>query len=122
MIIIIIISVFLECLSIRNMLNCAEQVQIQKYKTQLYKTPKTACVQQICSNIQLSSKDGHKNIFKKKLCSQCLKFCPGCLEFCVHCWCYVSNALEFYIHCLESYVHCVELCLHRFKFASKFEC
>ena len=29
------------------MLNCAEQVQIQKYKTHAYKTPKTAGVQTI---------------------------------------------------------------------------
>ena len=49
-------SVFLERLSIRNMLNCAEQVQIQKYKTHAYKTAKRAGVQ-TCSNIQLSSKD-----------------------------------------------------------------
>ena len=31
----------------RNILNCAEQVQIQKYKTHAYMTPKTACVQTI---------------------------------------------------------------------------
>ena len=31
-------SVFLERLSMSNMLNCAEQVQIQKYTTQAYKT------------------------------------------------------------------------------------
>ena len=30
-----------------NMLNCVEQMQIQKYKTHAYKTPKTACVQTI---------------------------------------------------------------------------
>ena len=29
------------------MLNCAEQVKIQKYKTHAYKTPKTACVQSV---------------------------------------------------------------------------
>ena len=42
-------SVFLERLSIWNMLSCAEQLQIYKYKTHLYeyKTPKTACVQTI---------------------------------------------------------------------------
>ena len=45
--IIIIMSVFLESLSMWNMLNCAEQAQIQKYKTHAYKTPKTACVQSI---------------------------------------------------------------------------
>ena len=31
-------SVFLERLSMWNMLNCAEQVQIQKYETHAYKT------------------------------------------------------------------------------------
>ena len=38
-------SIFLECLSMWNMLNCAEQVQIQKYKTHAYKTLKTEGVQ-----------------------------------------------------------------------------
>ena len=38
-------SVFLEHLSMWNMLNCAEQVQIQKYKTHAYKTLKTVGVQ-----------------------------------------------------------------------------
>ena len=37
-----------------NILNCAEQLQIQKYKTHLHKTPKT-------SNIQLGSKNGFLN-------------------------------------------------------------
>ena len=40
-------SVFLEHFSMWNMLNCAEQVQIQKYKTRAYKTPKTEGVQTI---------------------------------------------------------------------------
>ena len=40
-------SVFLELLSMSNMLNCAQQGQIQKYKTHAYKTLKTACVQTI---------------------------------------------------------------------------
>ena len=40
--IIIIMSIFLECLSKWSILNCAEQVQIQKYKTHAYKTLKTA--------------------------------------------------------------------------------
>ena len=40
-------SVFLEGFSMWNMLNCSEQVQIQKYKTHACKTPKTACVQTI---------------------------------------------------------------------------
>ena len=38
-------SIFLERLFMWNMLNCAEQVQIQKYKTHAYKTLKTAGVQ-----------------------------------------------------------------------------
>ena len=38
-------SVFLERLSTWNMLNCAEQVQIQKHKTQAYKTLNTAGAQ-----------------------------------------------------------------------------
>ena len=44
-IIIIIMSVFLQRLSTRNMLNCAEQVQIQKDKAHAYKTLKTVDVQ-----------------------------------------------------------------------------
>ena len=46
-IIIIIMGVFLERLSIGGMLNCAEQVQIQKFKTHAYETPQTARVQTI---------------------------------------------------------------------------
>ena len=47
-IITIIMSVFQECLSMRNMLHCAEQVQIQKQnKTHAYKTLKTAGVKTI---------------------------------------------------------------------------
>ena len=46
-IMIIKMGVFLEGLSVRNMLNCAEQEQIQKYKTHAYKTLKTAGVQTI---------------------------------------------------------------------------
>ena len=38
-------SVFLECLSMSNMLNCPKQVHIRKYKTHAYKTPKTGGVQ-----------------------------------------------------------------------------
>ena len=37
--------VFLEHLSMWNMLNCTEQVQMQKYKTHAYITPVMACVQ-----------------------------------------------------------------------------
>ena len=44
---IIIMSVFLECLSMWNMLNCSEQVQIQKHKRHTYETPKTAGVHTI---------------------------------------------------------------------------
>ena len=40
-------SVFLEHLSMWNMLSCAEQVQIQEYKTHAYKTLKTVGVQRI---------------------------------------------------------------------------
>ena len=40
-------SLFVECLSMWNMLNCTKQVQIQKYKTHAYKTTKTAGVQTI---------------------------------------------------------------------------
>ena len=47
-------SIFLEHLSMWNMLNCTEQVQLQKYKTHAYKTLKTVGVQLItvlhCSN------------------------------------------------------------------------
>ena len=39
------------------MLKCAEQLQLQKYKTYAYKTLKTASVQS-CSKIELNSKDG----------------------------------------------------------------
>ena len=38
-------SIFLERLAMWNMLNCAEQVQIQKYKTHACKTLKTVGVQ-----------------------------------------------------------------------------
>ena len=44
-IIVIIMSIFLERLFMWNMLNCTEQVQIQKYKTHPYKTLKTTGVQ-----------------------------------------------------------------------------
>ena len=49
--IMIIMSLFLERLSMWNMLTCAEQVQIQKYKTHGYKTPKTAFVQTIVCSV-----------------------------------------------------------------------
>ena len=47
MILTMIVGLFLEHLSTWNMLNCAEQMQIEKYKTHAYKTPKTANVQTI---------------------------------------------------------------------------
>ena len=40
-------NIFLEYLFMWDMLNYAEQVQIQKYKTHAYKTLKTAGVQTI---------------------------------------------------------------------------
>ena len=51
-------SLFLEHLSMWNMLHCAEQVQIQKYKTRAYNLwhPKQQVSKQSCRNIQLSSK------------------------------------------------------------------
>ena len=52
-------SVLLERLSIWNMLNCAEQVQIQKYKTHAYNTLKTADVKQSWKNIQLNSEKNY---------------------------------------------------------------
>ena len=40
--------VFLEDFSMWNLLSCAEQVQVEKYKAHVaYKIPKTACVQAI---------------------------------------------------------------------------
>ena len=47
--------VFLECLSTRNMLNSAEQVQTQKYKIHAYKTSKTACTHLHDFGLQLCS-------------------------------------------------------------------
>ena len=40
-------SLFLDQLSMWNMLNCAEQVHMQKYETHAYKTLKTVGVQVI---------------------------------------------------------------------------
>ena len=59
-------SIFLEHLSMWNILSCAEQVQIQKYKTHAYKAPhpKEHVSKQSCWNIKLSSKSGLKK--KKK--------------------------------------------------------
>ena len=50
--------VFLEHLSISNMLNCAEQVQVQNIKHMYIRHPKQHVPKQSSSNIQLSSKDG----------------------------------------------------------------
>ena len=49
-------SVFLERLYLWNMLNCAKQVHIQKYKTHAYRTLKTASIQRniLCFNIHIS--------------------------------------------------------------------
>ena len=44
-IIVVVMSIFLERLTMWNLLNCAEQEQIQKYKTHAYKTHKTVGVQ-----------------------------------------------------------------------------
>ena len=52
-------SVFLERLSIGNMLSFAELVQIQKYKTHAYKTLKTAGVEIIMLK--------HPNKHKKRI-------------------------------------------------------
>ena len=48
----------------RNMLNCAEEMQIQKYKTHAYKTLKTAGVQTIMLKHQTKQlkKITHKNL------------------------------------------------------------
>ena len=55
--------VFLERLSMWNMLSCAVKVQIQKYKTHAYKTPKTACVQTIkLKHPTKQKKMGNKNL------------------------------------------------------------
>ena len=55
-------SIFLEHLSMWNMLNCTEQVQIQKYKTHAYKTLKTVGVQVIMlKHPTKHKKNTHKN-------------------------------------------------------------
>ena len=51
--------VFLERLSMWNRLNCAEQVQIKKYKTQAYKTLKTVGVQIIMLKHSTKHKKEH---------------------------------------------------------------
>ena len=57
---IIILIVFLKRLSMSNMLNYAEQVQVQNIKHMHIRRPKQHVSKQSCSNIQLSSKDGFK--------------------------------------------------------------
>ena len=57
-ILMVIIIVFLERLSVSNMFNWAEQVQVRKIKHMHVKHPKQLMSKQLCSNIQLSSKDG----------------------------------------------------------------
>ena len=59
-------SVFLERFSMWNMFSCAEQGQIQEYKTHAYKTLKTAGVQTIM--LKHPTKRLKK---KKKPCSLC---------------------------------------------------
>ena len=49
----------------RNMLSCDEQVQIQKYKTHAYKTPKTACVQTVMLKHPTQQK---RLVFKRFTC------------------------------------------------------
>ena len=61
--IIMIMIVFVKRLSMWNMFICAEQVQIQKYKTHAYKTPWKHKFKESCSNVQLSSKDGFVVLF-----------------------------------------------------------
>ena len=61
-------SVFLERISMWNMLNCAEQVQIQKYKTHAYKTLKTAGVQIVMlKHPTKHKKNTHKTCIRYKL-------------------------------------------------------
>ena len=50
--------VFLEHLSMSNMLNCAEQVQVQNIEHTQIRHPKQQVSKQSYTNIQLSSKDG----------------------------------------------------------------
>ena len=68
MTIIMVMNVFLEHFSMVNMLSCAEQVQIQKYKTHAYKTHKTASVQTIMlkhPTKQLKKTNNQKRMYTK---------------------------------------------------------
>ena len=58
-------SVLLERLSMWNMLNCAEQVQINKHKTHAYKTLKTTGVQTIM--LKLPTKQWKKITHKTQI-------------------------------------------------------
>ena len=100
LLIIIIIAVFLERLSMWNMLSCAEQVQIQKYKTHAYKTPRTACVQTIMlrhPTMQVRWVKTNLHTHKKQKSHQCTYSNPWCVCVCdyvswkrplivLHCW------------------------------------
>ena len=57
-IIAVIMIVFLERLSMSDMLNCTPQVQVQNIKHVHMRHPKQHVFKQSCSNTQLSSKDG----------------------------------------------------------------
>ena len=64
-------SIFLEGLSMWNMLSCAEQEEIQKYKTHSYKTLKTEGVQIImlkhpAKQLEKKTKHTHKKTPKKQ--------------------------------------------------------
>ena len=59
-------SVFLERLSMWNMLNCAEQVQIYKNTKHMHiRHSKQQVSKQSCWNIQLSIKNTHKTQTEK---------------------------------------------------------
>ena len=53
-------NVFLERLSMSNMLNCAKQAQVQNIKHMHIRQPKQHVSKQSRSNFQLNSKDGLK--------------------------------------------------------------
>ena len=66
---IIIMIVFLERLSMSNMLNCTEQKQVQNTKHMHIRHPKQHVSKQSCSNIQLSSEGGGEKILQINICS-----------------------------------------------------
>ena len=59
-------SIFLERLSMWNMLICTEQVQYKNTKHMHIRHPKQHVFKQSCSDIQLSSKDRLKKKKKKR--------------------------------------------------------